>query len=124
MDCLLYGGRRNPSETFRCGSLLPSPSADVRSSDDVIAFKGHRTNLDLGTLPLRRKLLQPLRLPPRKNRNDRMKARRRIGARTVLAAVLDGATCLATAEALATAVAAVVAAAVQARRALTPRQLQ
>ena len=28
--------------TYRCGSLLPSASADVRSADDVIAFKGIR----------------------------------------------------------------------------------
>ena len=39
MDCvapLEGGGRRNPSVTSRCGSALLS--ADVRSSDDVIAF--------------------------------------------------------------------------------------
>ena len=33
-------GRRNPPATSRCGSLLPSASADPRSSDDVIAFEG------------------------------------------------------------------------------------
>ena len=33
-------GQSNPSVTSRCGSLLRSVSADVRSSDDVIAFEG------------------------------------------------------------------------------------
>ena len=33
-------GRSNPPVTSRCGSLLFSASADVRSSDDVIAFEG------------------------------------------------------------------------------------
>ena len=28
----------NPSVVSRCGSLLPSASADARSADDVIAF--------------------------------------------------------------------------------------
>ena len=51
----LRGGRSNPSVIFRCGSLLLSVSADVRSSDDVIAFEGedpflyidHRSNFHL-----------------------------------------------------------------------------
>ena len=34
------GGQSNPLVTYRCGSLLPSASADARSSDDVIAFEG------------------------------------------------------------------------------------
>ena len=32
------GGRRNPSATYWCSGLMPSPSADVCSSGDVIAF--------------------------------------------------------------------------------------
>ena len=32
------GGGVKPSATSRCGSLLPPASADVRASDDVIAF--------------------------------------------------------------------------------------
>ena len=37
---LSKGGRSNPSVTFRCVRLLRSPAADVRCSDDVIAFEG------------------------------------------------------------------------------------
>lgn len=33
-------GRSNPAATSRCGSLLLCSSADTRSSNDVIAFKG------------------------------------------------------------------------------------
>ena len=42
MDGLLHTSSAvyNPSATSRCGSLLRSLSADVRSSDDVIAFVG------------------------------------------------------------------------------------
>ena len=36
----LRGGRGNPSTTTRCGSLLPSASADVHASDDAIALEG------------------------------------------------------------------------------------
>ena len=32
------GGQSNPSVASRCGGMLPSASADVRSPDDVIAF--------------------------------------------------------------------------------------
>ena len=44
MDCfapLRRDGRSNLLATARCGSLLLSFSADVRTSDDVIGFKGH-----------------------------------------------------------------------------------
>ena len=44
MDCLVLpiqkGGSRNPPVTARCGSLLPSASADACSSDDAAAFEG------------------------------------------------------------------------------------
>ena len=43
MGCLApfrSGGRSTPSATSRCGRLLLTLSADVRSSDDVIAFEG------------------------------------------------------------------------------------
>ena len=35
---LSKGGRSTPLETSRCGGLLPSIAADVRSSDDVVAY--------------------------------------------------------------------------------------
>ena len=35
------GVRSNLSVASRCGGLLPSASADVRSSADVVAFEGH-----------------------------------------------------------------------------------
>lgn len=45
MDCFVLirrMGRSNPSGAFRCCSLLPSPSADARSSDDVLPhWKAH-----------------------------------------------------------------------------------
>ena len=40
------GGRSNPSVTYRCSSLLPSASADGRSSDDVIVSEGNQVLLD------------------------------------------------------------------------------
>ena len=36
------GGRSNPSVISRCGGLLPSASADLRSSGDAIVFEGNR----------------------------------------------------------------------------------
>ena len=47
---LSKGGRSNPSRTSRCGSLLPPASADVCSSDDVIAFEGHIYRMGPGVL--------------------------------------------------------------------------
>ena len=44
---LSKGGQRNlPSVASRCGSLLLSLSADVRSFDDVIAFEGPPVQTD------------------------------------------------------------------------------
>ena len=43
------GAKQRPSATSRCGRLLPSASADARSSDDVAAFgrQGVRTAVDV-----------------------------------------------------------------------------
>ena len=45
------GLRCPPAATSRCGSLPPSASADVRSSDDAIVFKGLGLAIRLSRFP-------------------------------------------------------------------------